>query len=271
MLVIPAIDLRQGLCVRLTQGRKEDVKVYADDPVSVAHEFQAGGAVWLHVVDLDGAFSDPNSKNREVLREIIKAVEMRVQFGGGLRSLADIGQALDIGVSRVVLGTLAVKSPATVGEAVESFGREPIAVGIDADNGRALTHGWTTDSETSALKLAQSMAELDRRIVYTDIAATACSACQSESPAIARDSGLKVTAWAVWPRSGHAECALPAPGIDSVIIGKALTKAASPSKAIHEANEQALQAFRVQTLEPLANSKLPSWTGAQASSLQTSR
>src|SRR6266446_2868512 len=102
MLIIPAIDLRDGRCVRLKQGRKDDITQYDGDPVKVAKEFQNQGAQWLHVVDLDGAFAESNSKNRQTLKAIVEAVNIHVQFGGGMRSFADVEQALQLGVSRVV-------------------------------------------------------------------------------------------------------------------------------------------------------------------------
>jgi len=100
MLIIPAIDLRSGRCVRLTQGRKDTAKVYDGNPVEVAQGFAAAGARMLHVVDLDAAFSEPNARNREVLREIIRSVDIPIQFGGGLRSTKDVEQVIELGVTR---------------------------------------------------------------------------------------------------------------------------------------------------------------------------
>jgi len=108
MIVIPAIDLRQGKCVRLTQGRKEAVTAYDGDPVRIAEDFERDGARMLHVVDLDGAFAEPNGRNRDVLRDLVRAVRIPVQFGGGLRGAKNIEQVISLGVARVVIGTLAV-------------------------------------------------------------------------------------------------------------------------------------------------------------------
>src|ERR1044071_9770754 len=110
MIVIPAIDLRDGRCVRLAQGRKSDVTVYNEDPVAVAKEFVAAGAEMIHVVDVDGAFGEPLSPNREVVRRIIESVDVRVEFGGGVRSLPDVQELCDAGVTRMVLGTIAAES-----------------------------------------------------------------------------------------------------------------------------------------------------------------
>ena len=134
MLIIPAIDLRDGKCVRLTQGRRQEVKVYDGDPVEIAKRFEDAGARMLHVVDLDGAFADRNSKNRKVVRRIIRAVEIPVQFGGGLRSVTDVQQMIEFGAAQVVIGTLAAESPETLERFVQLFGFR-VCVGIDARGG----------------------------------------------------------------------------------------------------------------------------------------
>src|SRR5215217_6443458 len=110
MLVIPAIDLKNGLCVRLLQGRREDVTVYNDDPV-VARAFAAAGAEMIHVVDLDGAFNEADSPNRAVVRRIIDAVDVPIAFGGGVRTIDDVRQLCDAGVARVLMGTVAAEAP----------------------------------------------------------------------------------------------------------------------------------------------------------------
>nr|MBA3439516.1 tRNA-dihydrouridine synthase [Pyrinomonadaceae bacterium] len=122
MLIIPAIDLKDGRCVRLTQGRKADVKVYDGDPVEIAKRFEDAGARMLHVVDLDGAFVGGDSRNRKVVRRIIRALEIPVQFGGGLRSVGDVQQMIEYGAAQVVIGTLAAESPETLESFVQLFG-----------------------------------------------------------------------------------------------------------------------------------------------------
>ncbi|HEV2763090.1 MAG TPA: HisA/HisF-related TIM barrel protein, partial [Pyrinomonadaceae bacterium] len=134
MLIIPAIDLREGKCVRLTQGRREDVKVYDGDPVEIARGFEDAGARMIHVVDLDGAFADRNAVNRKVVRRIIRAVKIPVQFGGGLRALTDVQQMIEYGAAQVVVGTLAAESPETLEKFVQLFGFR-VCVGIDARDG----------------------------------------------------------------------------------------------------------------------------------------
>src|ERR1044072_6389160 len=131
MIVIPAIDLKSGLCVRLLQGRKSEMTVYSEDPVEVAREFAAAGAEMIHVVDLDGAVNEAELPNRALLRRIIDAVDVEIQFGGGVRSLDDVQQLCDAGVARVVLGTVAAEEPSRLKEFVSSFGSR-ICVGVAA-------------------------------------------------------------------------------------------------------------------------------------------
>jgi phosphoribosylformimino-5-aminoimidazole carboxamide ribotide isomerase len=225
MLIIPAIDLKHGQCVRLTQGRKEQVKVYDDDAVEVALKFEAEGARYLHVVDLDGAFAESDSPNRMVARRIIHAVKIPVQFGGGLRSLADVRAMIESGVERVVIGTLAVESPELLSQLVELFGSH-IAVGIDAKDGHVVTRGWEKQEKVSAVELAQSIAGIGvERIVYTDVGRDGMllGINVEQTCLVARESGLKVTAsGGVSSLSDIKRVAESACGIDSLIIGKAL-------------------------------------------------
>src|SRR5678815_2169384 len=122
MVIIPAIDLKKGLCVRLLQGRKSEMTVYNEDPVEVARAFATAGAEMIHVVDLDGAFNETESPNRTVVRRIVEAVDIPIEFGGGIRSRDDVQQLCDAGVARVVLGTVAAEAPASLKEFVSSFG-----------------------------------------------------------------------------------------------------------------------------------------------------
>ena len=224
MLIIPAIDLRNGQCVRLAQGR---TKVYNADPVEVALSFEDDGAEMLHVVDLDGAFSEPNSRNRRALRKILDTVGIPVQFGGGLRTTKDIFDAIDIGLNRVVIGTVAAESPETFAEMLAKFGSGIIVAGIDANLGQAVTRGWETEAEIDALTLARRVAAIGvERIVYTDIQRDGMLTGPNveQTSLIARETGLKVTA------SGGVSSiddllklkAAVESGVDSVIVGKAL-------------------------------------------------
>lgn len=227
MLIIPAIDLRQGQCVRLAQGRRADMKIYEGDPVEVARGFEAEGARMLHVVNLDGAFDESDSLNRKVAQQIIKAVGIPVQFGGGLRSDRAVTQLIEAGAARVVVGTLAVESGETLENLVSRFGNR-IAVGIDAREGLVKTRGWERNENISAIELARRVAGLGvERIIFTDIARDGVleGINIEQTCAIARESGVKVTA------SGgvssledieRLDKAGSAFGVDSVIIGRAI-------------------------------------------------
>lgn len=232
IFIIPAIDLRDGRCVRLTQGRKDNATVYDGDPIEITRSYEASGAQMIHIVDLDGAFSNPNSRNRQVLRRIISRIRIPLQFGGGLRSLDDVAQVVELGVARVVIGTLAVEAPKSLDQALRLFGANRIAVGIDARNGQVLTRGWERDGQTSALELAKRVAALGvERIVYTDIARDGMLTGVNieQTCAIARESGLKVTAAGGVSSLEDIERLMNAVRgkagawrIDSLIIGKAI-------------------------------------------------
>jgi len=226
MLIIPAIDLRQGKCVRLTQGRKEAVTIYDADPIKVAEAFENDGARMLHVVDLDGAFGEANERNRDVLGDLVHAITIPVQFGGGLRVPKDVERAISLGVARVVLGTLAAETPDLLAEIVQRFGAEHVAVGIDARNGQVVTRGWETEGQLTAVTLAQRVGAAGvERIIYTDIQrdGTLTGINLEQTCLIAETSGLKITA-----SGGVASLedlkrlvAVSSCGVDSVIIGKA--------------------------------------------------
>ena len=226
MIVIPAIDLKNGLCVRLVQGRKSDVTVYNQDPVAMAKEFASAGAEMIHVVDLDGAFSEAGSPNRAVVKKIVDAVDVPIELGGGVRTLDDVQQLCDAGVARVVLGTVAVESPESLKDFVKRFGTK-ICVGIDARDGRVMSRGWEASTAMCAVDLARSVAGAGvERIVYTDIArdGTLTGPNIEQTLAVARAAKVKVTASGGVSsledirRLRDAGEAL----IDSVIVGKAL-------------------------------------------------
>ncbi len=226
MQIIPAIDLRDGQCVRLTQGRKDAAQVYDGDPVEIAQRFAAAGASMLHVVDLDGAFAERNARNRAVARRIIRAVALPVQFGGGLRSAADVRQLFDDGAAQVVIGTLAAESPETLQSFVQLFGAR-ICVGIDARDGQVLTRGWETGAQMSALELARRVAAAGvERIIYTDVARDGMLGGVNieQTCALAQAVGVRVTASGGVASLTDLERLRDASacGIDSVIVGKAL-------------------------------------------------
>jgi phosphoribosylformimino-5-aminoimidazole carboxamide ribotide isomerase len=171
MIIFPAIDLRAGRVVRLQQGRADAEIKYSDDPAQIAARWQNEGAEWLHIVNLDGAFGDDTAANTRALQNILAAVSIPVQFGGGLRDLASIEAAFARGVARVVIGTAAIANPQLVSDALARFGAARIVIGIDARAGKVATHGWRAQSPISSLDLAKQMRERGiARIVYTDIA-----------------------------------------------------------------------------------------------------
>lgn len=168
MILYPAIDLRGGKCVRLLQGDYDQTTVYSDSPVEMAKKWEACGARWLHVVDLDGARQE--ASNRAVICEIAKALSIPVQTGGGIRTMEDVEELFAGGISRVILGTVAVKDPDFVALATKEYG-ERIAVGIDAKDGYAAVSGWEEVSTWKATEMALSMKKMGvRHIIYTDIA-----------------------------------------------------------------------------------------------------
>ena len=171
--IYPAIDLRGGKVVRLKEGDPARMTAYSDDPAETAKHWLEMGAKWLHVVNLDGAFGDGDVANQNALDSILKVADdfkADVQFGGGLRSLKSLAHALKLGVSRIVLGTIAVEQPGVVTSALKKFGAEKIAVGIDARDGVVRVRGWQSDSGVSAEDLALQMRILGlTTIIFTDV------------------------------------------------------------------------------------------------------
>ncbi|NLJ72450.1 MAG: 1-(5-phosphoribosyl)-5-[(5-phosphoribosylamino)methylideneamino]imidazole-4-carboxamide isomerase [Syntrophomonadaceae bacterium] len=170
MIIFPAIDIKDGQCVRLVQGRAEDKTVYSDEPPKVALDFANKGAEWLHIVDLDGAFLGKPT-NLQAIEAIRKKINIPLQVGGGLRTIEDVRLLLKIGVTRVIIGTKAVSSPDFIKELLDEFGAQQIVLGIDAKNGLVATEGWVNTLEISAWDFGRQMADLGvRYAVYTDIA-----------------------------------------------------------------------------------------------------
>lgn len=169
MVILPAIDLRGGRCVRLEQGRPDKEKVYSGDPAETAREWARQGAEWLHVVDLDGAF-EGEPKNLTALEAIRAAISIPIQFGGGARTTDTLKRIFGIGVDRIVLGTAALRSPDFLREACDEFG-DKIVVGIDASGGKVAVKGWSDVTDTDAVEFGIEVAGLGAGlIVYTDIA-----------------------------------------------------------------------------------------------------
>lgn len=169
MHLYPAIDIKNGQCVRLTQGDFQKTTVYNRDPVVVAKKWQEQGARFLHVVDLDGATSG-RWVNRKVIKKIVAEVDIPVQTGGGIRSLSDIEQRFQAGVERVIIGTKGIKKPAFLLEAVQQFGADKIVVSLDARKGYIALYGWKEISTEKALDFALCIEKMGiKHVVYTDI------------------------------------------------------------------------------------------------------
>lgn len=167
MVILPAIDLKDGKCVRLRQGRAEDVTVYGDDPAAQARDWREQGGAELHVVDLDGAF-DGVPRHAEVIRRIIEAFGGPVEVGGGLRTLEALAAVVEAGAERAIIGSAALENPEFLAKAVELYG-ERVAVGIDARDGFVQTKGWVTTTKVKAVDLAAAVAKAGvKTIIYTD-------------------------------------------------------------------------------------------------------
>ena len=198
--IYPAIDLRSGKVVRLKEGDPARMTSYSDDPTQTARRWLSTGARWLHIVNLDGAFGESDSMNQIALRAILDvAIEFdaQIQFGGGLRSIHGIQSAIELGVNRVVLGTIAIEQPIVAGDALKRFGAEKIAVGIDAYDGIVRARGWKSDSGIYASDLACQMRTLGlRTVIFTDISRDGLSSGLNVAATrqLAEVSGLDVIA-----------------------------------------------------------------------------
>jgi phosphoribosylformimino-5-aminoimidazole carboxamide ribotide isomerase len=169
MKLYPAIDIKGGKCVRLCQGKFDKVQVYAENPVDVARAWERAGASYIHLVDLDGALMG-RGVNRDVIRKITKTVFVPVQLGGGIRTKEDLEAVFDMGVSRAIIGTKAVKDPSFIKECIDEYGADRIVIGIDAKDGFVAVEGWGEVSKISAMQLGLDMKALGvKTIVYTDI------------------------------------------------------------------------------------------------------
>lgn len=223
MQLYPAIDMKGGKCVRLTQGAFDQVKVYSDTPADMARGWVEKGASFLHLVDLDGALAGA-TVNEGAIRDILETVSVPVQIGGGIRTREAIQYMLDLGVSRVIIGTKAVENPEFIKDMVQYFGPEQIVVGVDARNGMAAIEGWEKVSDTSALDLCMQMKEYGvRHIVYTDITRDGMLTGPNVpyTKKLTVETGLNIIA-SGGVSSMEDLCTLFEEGIKGAIIGKAL-------------------------------------------------
>lgn len=223
MQLYPAIDMKGGKCVRLTQGLFEHVKIYSDTPAEMAKLWVSQGATFLHLVDLDGALAG-HSVNETAIREIVQSVTVPLQLGGGIRSAETVEAMLSLGITRCIIGTRAVQQPEFIRELIKQFGPERIVVGIDAKDGMAATEGWERVSSLTALDLCRQMKAFGvKHIVYTDISRDGMMTGPniSYTKRLTDETGLDIIA------SGGVSCMddlirLQNQGIHGAIIGKAL-------------------------------------------------
>ena len=227
MLLFPAIDLKEGKAVRLLQGRMEDSTVYSDNPVDLAKDFESQGAEYLHIVDLNGAFTG-KPVNDEIIRRIVGSVSLKIQIGGGIRTMERITELIELGVERVILGTIAVKNPELVAEAARRYGKRVI-VGIDAKDGLVAVQGWAETTEMRAIDLGLDMKVMGvQSVVFTDIARDGMLQGPNIESTVqmARETGLSVIASGgistlVDLRNLQSE-AIKGVSIEGAITGKAL-------------------------------------------------
>lgn len=223
MQLYPAIDMKGGKCVRLTQGLFDNVKVYSDTPADMAKLWVSQGASFLHIVDLDGALAG-RSVNEEAIRAIAASVDVPIQLGGGIRSAQAVEHMLDLGITRCIIGTRAVERPEFIRELIGQFGTDHIVVGVDARNGMVAVEGWEKVSNLTALDLCLKMKEYGvEHIVYTDISkdGTLTGPNVDYTRELTERTGLDIIA------SGGMSCMedlsrLNDCGIRGAIIGKAL-------------------------------------------------
>lgn len=225
MIIFPAIDIRGGKCVRLFKGDFAQETVFADNPVDMARRWEREGGEFLHIVDLDGA-KKGSPQNLAVIKEILSAVKIPCELGGGIRTLEAVDEVLSLGVERVILGSAAVKNPQLVENACAKYG-ERIVVGIDAKDGNAAIDGWGVTAEISALELACRMKKLGvKTIIYTDISrdGTLTGVNVDATAELARQSGLKIIASGGVTRLDDITAlrAHESDGIEGAIVGRAI-------------------------------------------------
>ena len=226
MLLIPAIDLKNGRCVRLLQGEADAETVYSHEPAAMARSFEDAGAKRLHLVDLDGAFRGQGT-NLDSIHSILKTISIPVQLGGGLRTAENVERMLELGVSSVIIGTMAVKNPDVLEGLIQRFSGEKIFLGIDARNRKVSIEGWQEGTEIDDVEFALRWKKLGtKRVIFTDIARDGMlSGPNLEALSdFARRTGLKIVASGGVSSMADLEQlkTLEAVGVDQVISGKAI-------------------------------------------------
>ena len=225
MLIIPAVDIKGGRCVRLLQGREDSETIFSDDPSAMATKWEAEGAELLHVIDLDGAFRK-SPQNIEAIKRILDSVHMSIQLGGGIRSMETISMFIDMGVSRVILGTEAIRNPRMVEQACQAFPGK-IIVGIDARNGMVAIEGWTQTTEQRAIDVAKGFEDYGLAgIIFTDIHKDGMQTGPNigETKQLAESVSIPIIASGGVSDINDIKALLPLErlGVEGIITGKAL-------------------------------------------------
>lgn len=224
MNIYPAIDIRQGRVVRLLYGNPDMESVYSEDPIAMAHEWKLRGASWIHVVNLDGALG-ANEPALDLLGDIASMGGIQVQFGGGIRSMESIEQALNAGATRVVLGTFLVKHPERASDVVKRFGADKLTVALDAKDGKVATHGWQEKSVWTPTEIGQHFAQEGLKYaLYTDVNKDGdlSGVNVAATSQLATATGLEVIASGGVASITDVEQVKAAGNIEGVVIGRAL-------------------------------------------------
>ncbi len=222
MRIYPAIDIKDGNCVRLLQGKFSQTTVYGDNPAEMAKKWEAQGGEYIHVVDLDGALKG-HGVNAGIIKEICKSVNVPVQTGGGIRTMEDIEAKLNCGIDRVIIGTKAVQDADFVKRAIDKY-KEKIVIGIDAHDGYVAISGWEEVSEFKAVDFAKKMVDIGAKtIVYTDIATdgTEKGSNVEAMSEMAKSVNADIIASGGIGNIEHIKMLLPT-GVEGVIVGRAL-------------------------------------------------
>ena len=223
MIIYPAIDLRAGKVVRLREGDPRRQTIFSDDPISTAQAWIDQGARWLHMVNLDGAFAEANDNLR--ILEAAAALDVKIQFTGGLRDMAGLRSARDAGADRLAIGTMAVQDPASVPKAIELLGAEAVCIALDARDGKVVTHGWTALSDYTPIELGTRLREMGaRHALYTDVKRDGglSGVNIADTVALAKQTGLQVIASGGVRSLADIEQLADSRAVAGAIIGMAL-------------------------------------------------
>lgn len=241
MMIIPAVDLKNGKCVRLLQGRMEDETVFSENPAAMARKWANIGAELIHVIDLDGAFAK-QPQNMDAIRKILGEIDVPIQLGGGIRNLEIVGKYLEMGIRRVIIGTEAVRHPEFVTQACAAFPNQ-IVLGIDARNGCVAVDGWTHTTQIRAIELAKQfedcgLAAINFTDIYRDGMLTGPNLKETQAFAEALKVPVVASGGVSTLKDIHNLLALRSAGITGVIVGKALYSGSLDLRAAIDATRE---------------------------------